>query len=38
VSKDRLHVVFGVGQIGRALSARLAALGLPESPVRAVTP
>jgi nucleoside-diphosphate-sugar epimerase len=28
VSEDRLHVVFGAGQVGRALAARLAALGL----------
>jgi nucleoside-diphosphate-sugar epimerase len=28
VSDDRLHVVFGAGQVGRALSARLAELGL----------
>jgi nucleoside-diphosphate-sugar epimerase len=34
VSEDRLHVVFGVGQVGRALSARLAGLGLA---VRAVS-
>ncbi len=34
MSEDRLHVVFGVGQVGRALSARLAGLGLA---VRAVS-
>ncbi len=28
MSDDRLHVVFGAGQVGRALSARLAELGL----------
>jgi len=28
VSEGRLHVVFGAGQVGRALSARLAGLGL----------
>jgi hypothetical protein len=28
VSEDPLHVVFGAGQVGRALSARLAAMGL----------
>jgi nucleoside-diphosphate-sugar epimerase len=28
MSEDRLHVVFGTGQVGRALSARLAGLGL----------
>jgi nucleoside-diphosphate-sugar epimerase len=28
VSDDRLHVVFGAGQVGRALGARLAELGL----------
>ncbi len=28
MSEHRLHVVFGVGQVGRALSARLAELGL----------
>jgi len=28
VSEDRLHVVFGAGQVGRALAARLAALDL----------
>ncbi|MGA2008153.1 MAG: NAD-dependent epimerase/dehydratase family protein, partial [Solirubrobacteraceae bacterium] len=28
MSEDRLHVVFGAGQVGRALAARLAALGL----------
>jgi nucleoside-diphosphate-sugar epimerase len=28
MSEDQLHVVFGVGQVGRALSARLAGLGL----------
>jgi nucleoside-diphosphate-sugar epimerase len=28
VSADRLHVVFGAGQIGRALAARLTGLGL----------
>jgi nucleoside-diphosphate-sugar epimerase len=31
---DRLHVVFGTGQVGRALAARLAGLGIP---VRAVS-
>jgi nucleoside-diphosphate-sugar epimerase len=34
MSEDRLHVVFGAGQVGRALSARLAAMGLA---VRAVS-
>ena len=34
MSDRGLHVVFGVGQVGRALSARLATLGLP---VRAVS-
>ena len=34
MSEDRLHVVFGAGQVGRALSARLASLGLA---VRAVS-
>jgi nucleoside-diphosphate-sugar epimerase len=34
MSADGLHVVFGVGQVGRALSARLAASGLA---VRAVS-
>jgi nucleoside-diphosphate-sugar epimerase len=34
MSEDRLHVVFGVGQVGRALIARLAAMGLA---VRAVS-
>ena len=29
MSEDRLHVVFGAGQVGRALSARLAGLGVP---------
>jgi nucleoside-diphosphate-sugar epimerase len=29
VSEDRLHVVFGAGQVGRALSVRLTELGLP---------
>ena len=29
MSEDRLHVVFGAGQVGRALAARLAGLGLP---------
>jgi nucleoside-diphosphate-sugar epimerase len=29
MSEDRLHVVFGAGQVGRALTARLAGLGLP---------
>ncbi len=29
MSEDRLHVVFGAGQVGRALSARLVAHGLP---------
>jgi nucleoside-diphosphate-sugar epimerase len=28
MSEDRLHVVFGAGQVGRSLSARLAGLGL----------
>ena len=28
MSEERLHVVFGAGQVGRALSARLAAAGL----------
>ncbi len=28
MSEDPVHVVFGAGQVGRALSARLAALGL----------
>ena len=28
MSEDRLHVVFGAGQVGRALASRLAALGL----------
>ncbi len=28
MSEDRLHVVFGAGQVGRALSARLAGMGL----------
>jgi nucleoside-diphosphate-sugar epimerase len=28
VSEDQLHVVFGAGQVGRALSARLSGLGL----------
>jgi nucleoside-diphosphate-sugar epimerase len=28
VSEDRLHVVFGAGQVGRALTGRLAGLGL----------
>ena len=28
MSEDRLHVVFGAGQVGRALSMRLAGLGL----------
>jgi len=28
MSDDRLHVVFGAGQVGRALSARLAGMGL----------
>jgi nucleoside-diphosphate-sugar epimerase len=28
MSEDRLHVVFGAGQVGRALSTRLAGLGL----------
>jgi predicted dinucleotide-binding enzyme len=26
---DRLHVVFGTGQVGQALAAHLAAQGLP---------
>jgi nucleoside-diphosphate-sugar epimerase len=34
MSEDGLHVVFGVGQVGRALSARLAGQGLP---VRAIS-
>jgi nucleoside-diphosphate-sugar epimerase len=34
MSADRLHVVFGAGQVGRALSARLADMGLT---VRAVS-
>ena len=34
MSEDRLHVVFGVGQVGRALTARLTGLGLT---VRAVS-
>ena len=34
MSEDRLHVVFGAGQVGRALAARLAGLGLA---VRAVS-
>jgi nucleoside-diphosphate-sugar epimerase len=34
MSGDRLHVVFGAGQVGRALTARLASLGLA---VRAVS-
>ena len=29
MSEDRLHVVFGAGQVGRALAARLAGLGVP---------
>ena len=29
VSEDRLQVVFGSGQVGRALAAHLAGLGLP---------
>ncbi len=29
MSEDRLHVVFGFGQVGSALTARLAELGLP---------
>ena len=29
VSENRLHVVFGSGQVGRALAAQLAGLGLP---------
>jgi nucleoside-diphosphate-sugar epimerase len=29
MSADRLHVVFGAGQVGRALAARLAGLGVP---------
>ncbi len=29
MSEDRLHVVFGAGQVGRALAARLAVLGVP---------
>lgn len=34
VGQDRLHVVFGTGQVGRALAGRLAALGMA---VRAVS-
>ena len=34
MSEDRLHVVFGAGQVGRALAAHLAGRGLP---VRAVS-
>jgi nucleoside-diphosphate-sugar epimerase len=34
MNEDRLHVVFGTGQVGRALTAHLAALGLT---VRAVS-
>ncbi len=34
MSEDRIHVVFGVGQVGRALTARLAGMGLA---VRAVS-
>ena len=34
MSEDRLHVVFGTGQVGRALSTRLGAMGLA---VRAVS-
>jgi predicted dinucleotide-binding enzyme len=29
MSEDQLHVVFGAGQVGLALTARLAQLGLP---------
>ena len=29
MSEDRLHMVFGAGQVGRALSTRLAGMGLP---------
>ena len=29
MSEDRMHVVFGAGQVGRALAARLAGLGVP---------
>src|SRR6202047_4584861 len=29
MSEDRLHVVFGAGQVGRALRVRLTELGLP---------
>jgi nucleoside-diphosphate-sugar epimerase len=29
MSADRIHVVFGAGQVGRALAGRLAGLGLP---------
>jgi uncharacterized protein YbjT (DUF2867 family) len=29
VSEDRLHLLFGAGQVGRALSVRLTELGLP---------
>jgi nucleoside-diphosphate-sugar epimerase len=29
MGEDRLHVVFGTGQVGRALAAHLASLGLP---------
>ena len=34
MSEDRLHVVFGAGQVGRALAAHLTGMGLP---VRAVS-
>ena len=34
MGEDRLHVVFGTGQVGRALTAHLAGLGIP---VRAVS-
>ena len=29
MSEDQLHVVFGAGQVGRAMSTRLAGMGLP---------
>jgi uncharacterized protein YbjT (DUF2867 family) len=34
MSDDRLHIVFGTGQVGSALAARLAGMGIP---VRAVS-
>jgi uncharacterized protein YbjT (DUF2867 family) len=34
MSEDRLHVVFGTGQVGSALAGHLAGLGIP---VRAVS-